>query len=158
MSQPPGEIFPAIRRSLFWATGIALVFLFVWYAWEVLFLAFAGLLLAIILRALADLVERRTGLGPRLSFTLVICGGVVLMVLVGWFIVPRVISQTAQIIAIVPSSLVAARTYLDRYSWGQHVVQLVRQSTMHFDFAGRLAHMVHGLLTGLASLILIVVV
>ena len=75
------------------------------------FLAFAGLLLTIILRALADCIESQTGLGSRLSFTVVICGLLVLIALTAWFIVPRVILQTAEILHIIPQSLAHARTH-----------------------------------------------
>ena len=54
MPQVGDPNFRAVKRILLCITGIALLFLFVWYAWELLFLAFAGLLLAIILRAMSD--------------------------------------------------------------------------------------------------------
>lgn len=158
MPQPSGEIFSAIRRSLFWAAGIALAFLFVWYAWEVLFLAFAGLLLAIILSALADWIECRTGLSPRLSFAVVICGALVLIALAAWFIVPRVISQTAQIIKLVPQSLTEARDYLDRFSWGKQAVHFLHQAMLNFNFAGKLTKIVSGVTDAAAALIIVAVV
>ena len=158
MPQTPDEIFHVIRRTLFWLAGLAIIFLFVWYAWEVLFLAFAGLLLAIILRALADWIERDAHLGPRLSFTIVICGVLALIALVAWFIVPRVISQTAQIIQIIPQSLTSAREYLDRMSWGRHVVDLAKRAMMNFNLGPKLAHLVSGLLDAAAALIIVAVV
>ena len=38
------------RRRALWLVWIGLAFAFVWYAWELVLLAFAGFLLAIILR------------------------------------------------------------------------------------------------------------
>lgn len=63
MPRIPGGTARDFRRTWLWIVATALIFLFVWYAWELLFLAFAGLLLAIILRAMADWVQEHTRLG-----------------------------------------------------------------------------------------------
>ena len=88
------DSFYVIRRTLLLdRRGGAIIFLFVWYTWEVLFLAFAGLLLAIILLALADWIEHHIGLGPRLSFTAHGLRAAYSDRFDRWFIVPRVISR-----------------------------------------------------------------
>ncbi len=158
MPKTSDDTFYVIRRTLLWIVGVAAVFLFVWYAWEVLFLAFAGLLLAIILRALADWIEHHIGLGPRLSFTAVVCGLLILIALTGWFIVPRVISQTAQMIKIIPHSLTQARDYLDRLSWGRYVVQFVHGSMMNANVGSKFTHILSSLMDAAAALIIVAVV
>jgi predicted PurR-regulated permease PerM len=158
MSKSPDETFHEIRRTLVWIVCIALMFLFVWYAWELIFLSFAGLLLAIVLRTLADWIETHTRLGPRLSFTVVVCGLLVLIALTAWFVVPRLISQTVQILQIIPKSLQQAKDYLDRLKWGKYVVQLTDRAITGLDLGSKLAHLVTGMLDAAAAAIIVAVV
>lgn len=77
---------------------MALVALFLWYSVYVLFLMFAGVLVAIMLRAMADVVGRLTGLSHRwsLAIVLVILGGL----LVGlWFVAVPPLSKQASLLA-----------------------------------------------------------
>src|SRR5687768_1531642 len=64
------------------AIFVAVVFLalFLWYSVYVLFLVFAGVLVAIMMRAMADVVRRYTRLSHRWSLA------IVLVVLVGLFV------------------------------------------------------------------------
>ena len=62
--------------------AVVSVFLFVWYSVYVLFLLFAGVLVAILLRALAELVTRCTALPHRASLAVVL---VVLVAMIGGF-------------------------------------------------------------------------
>ncbi len=158
MPMAPDETFRVIKRTLLWIVWIALIFLFVWYAWELIFLTFAGLLLAIILHTLAEWIESHTPLGPRLSFAAVICGLLVLIALVAWFIVPRVISQTVQILHIIPQSLAQAKDYLDRVKWGRYVVRFADRAMAGSNPGSKLAHVVRGLLDAIAAAIIVAVV
>ncbi len=54
------------------AVAVVGLFLFLWYSVYVLFLLFAGVLLAILLRALAEVVTRVTGLSHRWSLAIVL--------------------------------------------------------------------------------------
>jgi predicted PurR-regulated permease PerM len=116
------------RRSL-WLISVGLAIVFVCYAWKLLILAFAGLLLAILLRTLADWIEKHTGFGPNLSYAVTICGLLILFGLVAWLFIPRIISQGSKLAQILPASIRQARDYLESYSWGAYIVGLVSQST-----------------------------
>lgn len=158
MARPADESYHEARRILLWIAAAALIFLFVWYAWELLFLAFAGLLLAIILRALTDWVESRTRLGHRGAYAAVICCLIVLIALIGWFIVPQIISQTAQILHIIPGAIKQAKAYLDRFGWGRQVVQFVHRAMMNSNFGAKFAALVHGFMEAVAAAIVVAVV
>jgi predicted PurR-regulated permease PerM len=54
------------RRSL-WLVSVGLAILFIGYAQRLIILAFAGCLLAILLRTVADLIVKDMRLAPRLS-------------------------------------------------------------------------------------------
>lgn len=154
----PRQTAGDLRRTLIWAVWIALIFLFLWYAWEVLFLAFAGLLLAIILRAAADWIEDHTRLGPHASYLALVLGLVVLVALSAFFIVPNVIAQTAQILRIIPESLEQAKDWLDRFKWGPHVVQVLHRAMENFNVGDKLAGLVSGALDAIAASIIVAVV
>jgi predicted PurR-regulated permease PerM len=90
----------ARRATVASAIFVAIVFfaLFLWYSVYVLFLLFAGVLVAILLRALADVVARYTKLSHRWSL------GIVLAVLAGlmvglWFLAVPPLSRQAAALA-----------------------------------------------------------
>ena len=94
-SQSPRDSF-ARNATVFASIFVAVVFLalFVWYSVYVLFLVFAGVLVAIMLRAMADVVRRYTRLSHRWSLA------IVLLVLAGlgvglWFLAVPPLSQQA---------------------------------------------------------------
>ena len=74
------------------AVAVAGLFLFLWYSVYVLFLLFAGVLLAILLRALAEVVSRVTGLSHRWSLAIVL---VVLAVALSgfWYLAASSVTQ-----------------------------------------------------------------
>jgi predicted PurR-regulated permease PerM len=116
------------RRSL-WLISIGLAIVFVCFAWRLLILAFAGFLLAILLRTLADWIEAHTLLGPNLSYAVTICGLMLLFGLMAWLFIPRIISQGSTLAHILPASIHQAKQSLERYSWGVYIVRLVSRST-----------------------------
>ena len=113
------------RRLVIWASVAAILFLCFWYVFEVILLAFAGALLAIILHACADWVQRHTPpkIGPKLSYTATVLGIVVVVCLIAYWIVPQAISEVTQITKIIPQSLAQITDYLNKTDWGKYVVQ-----------------------------------
>ena len=158
MPDARSDRFREIRYTLLWLVGIALIFLFVWYAWELLFLAFAGLLLAILLRTIADWIERHSRLSENASYAATVCGSIALVGLAAWLIVPNVISQGAEIVKIIPLSMTQARDYLDRYDWGRYVVQFARRAPQNLDLAPKIAALTAGLVDAVAAAIVVVIV
>ncbi|MGI0135208.1 MAG: AI-2E family transporter, partial [Candidatus Micrarchaeaceae archaeon] len=102
-----------------------ILFLCVWYLFDLMLLAFAGALLAIILHACAKWVEKHTpgNIGPKLSYTATILGIVILVCFMGYWIVPRAINEGSQIVRIMPKSLAQVAAYLSRRDWGRYVVR-----------------------------------
>lgn len=147
-----------IRYAMVWIIWTALIFLFVWYAWEMLFLAFAGFLLAIVLRTFADWIEARTGLGEYASYALTVCGIVVLIGLAVWLLVPNVISQATQIARIIPGSIQEAKNYLDRFSWGPHLVDLIKKGMASLDLAPTIAAMTLGVIDAFGAAVIVAIV
>jgi predicted PurR-regulated permease PerM len=90
---------------------------------DVFFLFFAGVLLAILLRTVADAVTRYTGIGPKWGLGLVVF---VLLGLVGtgaYFAGSMVVSQVNQLARDLPNSLDQARDQLRQYPWGRELLE-----------------------------------
>jgi predicted PurR-regulated permease PerM len=118
------------KRLVFWAALTAILFIFIWFAFELVLLAFAGVLLAILLHACADWVDRHTpkAFGPRLSYTTTVIGILILAGLIGYFVVPRAIAETGRISKIIPQSMGQITAYLQRSEWGRYVLRLAHES------------------------------
>ena len=75
---PPTDRPQPYTRRVLLAVGVALgailLVLFLYWALYVLLLAFAGILLAVLLRGSAEWVAKKTGLSVRWSLALVIVG------------------------------------------------------------------------------------
>jgi predicted PurR-regulated permease PerM len=118
------------KRLVLWAALTAILFIFIWFAFELVLLAFAGLLLAILLHACADWVEKHTpeSFGPRLSYTTTIVGILVLAAVTGYFIVPHAAAETATVSKIIPQSIAQITAYLQTSDWGRYLLRGVHES------------------------------
>ena len=141
-----------LKRMVFLLGIAAVLFVFLWYEYQILFPVFAGFLLAIVLQTCAAWIEGHTRLNRKFSYTvtvLLLSGVIALMALL---IAPQTIQETGEIAAIVPKALHQAQIYLDQRPWGRYVVQTAHQamngsqtSANIENFALRLVHGTEGL-------------
>ena len=101
---------------------LIVVLYFLWQAVYVLLLVFAGVLLAVLLRSLAELVQRWTRL--RIGWSLaVVCvllgGGLVLLV---WLGAPALSKQLDELAADLPRSLESLKARVGQFKWGAWLV------------------------------------
>jgi predicted PurR-regulated permease PerM len=99
---------------------IALIVLlyFLWQAVYVLLLIFAGILLAVLLRSLAELVCRRTGLPVGWGVVLVSFALLVALALVVWLGAPAISRQVEELAEKLPQSLQSLESRVAQYKWG----------------------------------------
>lgn len=99
-----------------------------WFGRTVLLLFFAGVLLAVLLRAITDFLKRRLHLGDgfalALTVLLLLGSAVALLLLVA----PHVEQQTAALWQQLPHTVDSARKQLQERSWGQHLLQQMPSS------------------------------
>lgn len=136
MRELPDLIATIIKRVLLWVSISALLFLFVWYAWRILFLGFTGLLIAITLHTFNSWIGKHLHLAPKRAYAVTLLALALLVGLVAWLIVPNVIAQMAEIVRTIPDSLQQAQTWLNRSRWGRYVVEFVMH-TMHNSAPGQ---------------------
>ncbi|HEX3034125.1 MAG TPA: AI-2E family transporter [Thermodesulfobacteriota bacterium] len=101
---------------------IVLLLLLFGYVVHVVLLVFAGVLLAIFLRGLSDLVRKFIPISEGWSLAIV---GVILVafIVVGmWFLAPRVAGQLDQLTQNLSQSLRKFEDYASQYGWGRQII------------------------------------
>jgi predicted PurR-regulated permease PerM len=148
------------KRLIVNASIAAILFLCFWYVFDIILLAFAGALVAIILHACVDWVQRHTPkyIGPKLSYAATVLGFVILICLIGYWIVPRAISEAGQIVQIIPQSVAQLTAHLDKTDWGRHVEHGAHQLMSGSNAGSRISTLTRDAATALEYTIVIVVV
>lgn len=106
------------------ATVILLLLL--WYAADVLLVIFAGILLAVLLRGLADAVSQYTSLGSGWSLAVVLFALALFFGLGGWFLASELAGQVDQLTERLTASIKQLQQYLQRYAWGREILSQAR--------------------------------
>lgn len=105
------------------AVSVVAALVLLWYLIDVLLLAFAGVLLAILIRAPTDWLSRHTSLSSGWSLALVI---LILFALIGTIAVffgQAAANQLAQLVRKFPELIEGVSARLAQYEWGQLLVQ-----------------------------------
>ncbi|NJN16718.1 MAG: AI-2E family transporter [Oscillochloris sp.] len=129
---PAGGLRTLGRQALIIA-GVSLLlvalFLFFRAILDVLMVIFAGILLAILLRSLANPIAARTPLGQRTSLAIVVIILLGAIILGGWLFVPALAEQTDRLTMEIPSAFQQSRNWLAQYGWGRWVLDQVQNPT-----------------------------
>ncbi len=119
----PVEVAHTFAKRVTIATSIVLALtamaILIWYTLYVLLLAFAGILLAVLLRAMADGVSFMTRLSKAWSLAIV---GIVLIGSTGffaWLVTPRVAEQVEELRETFPKAMEELSEYIQQFQWGQ---------------------------------------
>ena len=158
MRSPALEPGTGLRRALLWVVWTAIAFLFVWYAWRLLLLAFAGLLLAVILHAFAEGFQRITHLGPKSSFALTVVSLVVVIALAIWLIAPRAISEGSQVVAVIPNSVAQAEKHLNETTWGAFIVRIAQRAMSSTAEGSRITALASSFMDAVGAAVVVIVV
>lgn len=111
------------------AAGMAAVVvgLLLWLAAGTLFMIFAGVLLAVFLCGLTDLLARATGLGRRLALAFVCLALLIALGVAGWFTASTLAEQAHQFNRELPEAVRNLREKLQEYPWGTWVAEELQQ-------------------------------
>ena len=110
-------------RVLITVAVASLAFL-LWQLSHVLMIAFGGVLLAAVLRALSDPLDRITPLSSRLSLLIVEISVVDVFLTTGWLIGGQVARQLQQLADVLPGAIEGVRKWMDRSVLGQILTEL----------------------------------
>jgi predicted PurR-regulated permease PerM len=142
------------------AVAVVIVLVLIWYAIDVVLLAFIGILLAILLRAPAAWLSARTGL--REGWALALVGVAVLALLVGGAVLfgRGVASQALQLMDRIPEIVETLREHLQESEFGRRVVHAAEASGLFSGGQGQFLGRGLGLLGStfgvLANLVIVV--
>jgi len=106
---------------------------------DVFFLFFAAALLAILLRSASDAFDRRTGIGPKWSFRLVILAVAAVIAAGTYAVGSTAVTQFNHLVADLPKSTDQARAYLRKYPWGDEVLRQIPAPGDLFGGSGKIA-------------------
>jgi predicted PurR-regulated permease PerM len=127
MTSDPPRHAPFLHRAG-WGAGLAAgaaLLLLLWFARTVLLVAFAGILLGILLRTPAEWLSRRTRVSPAVGVVLV--SVLLLLLLVGafWARGSAIAEQTAELRERLPIAVARIEEYVRGTSWGRTVLDFM---------------------------------
>jgi predicted PurR-regulated permease PerM len=119
--EPAGASDVAFRRRTvfvaFVVFGVAALFAAAWFLRTLLLVTFLAVLLAVVLRALADLVHRGTGMRRRWAVLLVAAVLVAAALAAALGLAPTIADQARQLVERLPSVVDEAKRRLGEYPW-----------------------------------------
>ena len=139
--------------------GIAiLVFLFVWFQLQLLLLAFAGVLVAVILRAITLFIERHTPLNGMFAYaaTLFLIGAI--LAGLGFLLAPRVQTQAAELMHSLPESLHRLEAPLNRSETGHAVLVHAKEAVQKTHIGAQLPQIATAVSDGITDVIIVLVI
>jgi predicted PurR-regulated permease PerM len=126
---------------------------------DVLLLAFAGVLFAILLRGVSDFLSRHTGIGEKWSLAATVLLLLALVAAGFWLLIPSIAGQVDELRQSLPKSVELLETQVKRYEWGRWMLEeapapaelLPRQR----DLFGRVTGVVSGALGAIGVVVVI---
>ena len=152
---------PFKRRVLVGAMiVIALIILlyFLWQAVYVLLLIFAGVLLAVLLRGLAEFTAKHTRLSVGWSLAIVTLAIVALLVGIVWLAAPPISRQVEQLSEQLPQSIELLRERASQFKWGKWLVEHSPATQPVDQHAEKLVGQAGGFLAALFDVVVALVV
>lgn len=150
----------AVPAAVFVTLLIVLLALAAWHLSFVLLLAFAGILLAVLLRHLGVMLARHLPISDSAGVLVVALGGAALLMLGTVFLGPRLFGQLDQVIRSLPGALEQAQALLERYSWGQFLLESVpsAEDRPSWNILGTIGGTVSTVVGVLANIVIILTV
>jgi predicted PurR-regulated permease PerM len=140
------------------ATAAVLLVLAVWMVSRVLLLIFGGVLLAVLLRGLGDLLSRSTRIPEGWSVVIAAVGLGAVFGWGGWYLSGEIAGQFDELGRSLTQMWQQAQTELQKYSWGRDTLSVLAEYHLSADNVGALGRIVAGVAGALSGLVLSVIV
>lgn len=153
------EFVLSISQGFLWRlVAIAVVCLLIWYAGNVLVAMFAGILVAVILRLLTQLVQRATKFSSKWSFAivLVLIGGLAALSVI--LLAPRIITQGAEIAKVIPQSIDRGREELSKHDWGRYINSTLSNAFGNLNLASKVGTWATGVVSAVSTAVIVVAI
>lgn len=116
------------ERLLVYSGAAVLAFLFVWFELRLLLLAFAGVLVAVLLHAMSSWINRHTRLNGPFAYLATIIVIAAVLTGAGFLLIPRIAQQIAKLSDSLPSSIGQLQVWLRSTSWGSELLTHMRST------------------------------
>ena len=139
----------------------ALAVLLVIFVSEIVLLLFAAILIAVLLRALSELLAKRVGIPQRWAVVIVVMLLALSFSAIGWLIAPSIGEQVSELRSALPTSLQRLQQEMQRFVWLERLVD----SAPHPDsiptqpeVASKVTEATSGTLKALANIVVVLVI
>ncbi len=140
------------------ATAAVLLVLALWMVSRVLLLIFGGVLLAVLLRGLGDLLSRYTRLPEGWSVVIVAIALGLVFGWGGWYLSGEIAGQFDELGQSLTQMWKQAHSQLQKYSWGRDALSVLAEYHLSADNVGALGRIVGGVAAAGSGLVLSVIV
>jgi predicted PurR-regulated permease PerM len=138
--------------------GVVLLLVAAWALRQPLLLVFGAVVMATLLRALADPLARVTPLSPRVAVGVIVLFGLVLLTGGLWLLGNPLTEQLQELRQQLPRAWAAARGWIERLPFGQRLLALVGDLGNGGLPWGNIASAATATINGLSALLLIVLI
>src|SRR5687768_9564316 len=108
--------------------SVVIILVFLWYAVDVVLLAFLGILLAILLRAPADWLAEKTGMRPGLALALVGLSVLLLLGASGFIFGKGVVAESLKLVDRIPEIVETAKERLRESELGSRAMHFAEST------------------------------
>lgn len=140
------------------AVGIAalavLLVLAVWATSHMLLLVFGGILLAVLLRGLGDLLSEYIGISEYKSLWIVIGALAAILGVGGWYLSGEIAGQFDELGRSLTSIWDQLRSQLEKYGWGREILSMLGVQQISPEKMGAAGRMFTAVLGGLSGLVI----
>lgn len=140
-------------------TGIAiLAFLLVWFQLNLLLLAFAGVLVAVLLEAITNWIARHSRLNGILAYLATVLLIAALVAGIAFLLVPRMGQQIAELTHTLPNSIHRLEEPLQKSPWGEKLLERLHSAFMGGGAGAHVKQIATAITQAVTDLIVVVVV
>lgn len=137
-------------RKVLIVFGLAALAALIWTLSDLLLLVFTAIIVAVVLRAVGNLIRRVLPVGESLSVFLALLAILIIVGLVIFLFGATLAAQTSELIGRLPAAWEGIKTLLSGYGWGD---DLLKQIEGLGDYAGQFAAQVPLVALGIAGVI-----
>jgi predicted PurR-regulated permease PerM len=140
-------------------SGLAiLAFLLVWFQLNLLLLAFAGVLVAVLLDAVTSWVDRHTRLTGVVAYLATVLLIAAALAGLGWLLVPRTALQITDLLRTLPASIQRLEAPLQNSSWGKELLLRIHSAVRQGGSGARVQQIASSVTNAFTDLIVVLVV